>query len=217
MTANMQLDLQWVERGYRHIFGLDEAGRGPMAGPLVAAAVCLPLQADDLADALKGVKDSKAMTPRQRHYAAEAIKAKSLAWGVGQVTAGEMAVIDNMTEATYKAMERALRNAQRRGGITADFLMVDYYRVPFFAADKQDALKKGDTLSLSIAAASVVAKVCRDTLMLRYAQKWPHYGFEQHKGYPTAAHKAALVKFGASPIHRRNYKPVQQVLPDGNS
>lgn len=205
-------DLKWAEQGYKHIFGLDEVGRGPMAGPLVAAAVCLPLADPNLLDRLKGVKDSKQMTERQRENAVDAIQATALAWGIGQVAAKEMSEISNMTEVTLTAMERALNSAQEQNGVQADFLMIDYYNVPFFDTDKQDAIKKGDMLSLSIAAASVLAKVHRDQLMADYAQKWPDYGFERHKGYPTAAHCKLLDQLGPTPIHRPNYARVKAAL-----
>lgn len=208
---------KWVRAGYQHIFGLDEVGRGPMAGPLVAAAVCLPLNDPELHIKLMGVKDSKQMTERQRIRAIEAIKSVALAWGIGQVTAQEMGEIDNMVQVTLLAMERALAAAQEQHNLQADFLLVDYYNVPFFDLEKQEALAKGDTLSLSIAAASVVAKVHRDQLMIDYAQQWPEYGFERHKGYPTAAHKAALEQHGVTPIHRPNYAPVKNVLSTQDS
>lgn len=203
---------KYVEQGLRQIFGLDEVGRGPMAGPLVAGAVCLPLSRPDLREALKGVKDSKQMTPRQREAAVEQIQDVALAWGIGAVSAQEMPQIGNMTQITLEAMKRALHAAQKQGRLEADFLLIDYYRVPFFAQDKQDALKKGDTISLTIAAASVLAKVHRDALMVKYDAQYPEYGFAKHKGYPTAQHLHALEQHGVTSIHRPNYAPVQRAM-----
>jgi ribonuclease HII len=206
------LEIKYYEQGYRYIIGLDEAGRGPMAGPLVAGAVCLPVHDPDLEDKIKGVKDSKQMTPRQRERAAEKIQEVALTWGIGLVNAREMADVGNMTQVTLEAMRRAVEDAQKRGAIQGDFLLIDYYKFPFFPETQQEAITKGDTLSLSIAAASVLAKVYRDNLMIEYAHTYPQYGFEKHKGYPTAAHQEALFKHGPCDIHRRNYAPVQKSL-----
>lgn len=202
----------YYEKGFRNIFGIDEAGRGPMAGPLVAGAVCLPLDDPALVEKIKGVKDSKQMTRLQRERAAEKIKVVSRAWGIGAVNADEMAHIGNMIQVTLEAMRRALEDAKQRSNIEPDFLLIDYYHVPFFPKEQQEAITKGDTLSLTIAAASVLAKVYRDNLMVEYAKEYPHYGFDQHKGYPTAAHQAALAKHGPCAIHRKNYAPVQKAL-----
>jgi ribonuclease HII len=206
------LETKYYDMGFRYIVGIDEAGRGPMAGPLVAGAVCLPITDPDLENKIKGVKDSKQMTPRQRKLAAEKIKNVSLAWGIGQVDAHEMASVGNMTQVTLEAMRRALEDACQRSAIQADFLLIDYYRVPFFPPDQQESFTKGDTLSLSIAAASVLAKVYRDNLMEEYAKEFPQYGFDQHKGYPTAAHHEALAKHGICAIHRTNYAPVIKII-----
>lgn len=207
------LERNYYEQGYRAIFGIDEAGRGPMAGPLVAGAVCLPL--DDsaaLIEKLKGVKDSKQMTPRQRERASQQIQEVALAWGIGSVEAHEIPQVGNMTQVTLEAMRRALLDAEQRSGIKADFLLIDYYKYPYFPEEHQKPLTKGDTLSLCIAAASVLAKVYRDDLMLEYAKKYPVYEFDTHKGYPTPAHLAALEQYGACAIHRTNYAPVQKVI-----
>ena len=206
------LDKEYFDQGYQHIFGIDEVGRGPMAGPLVAAAVCLPLDDPQLTEKLKGVRDSKDMTHRQREAASERIKEVALAWGIGSVSAAEMIEVGNMTAVTMEAMHRALKDARNRAQVPVDFLLVDYYRVPFFPPDQQASFKKGDTLYLSIAAASVLAKVFRDRLMIDYAETYPNYGFDRHKGYQTQAHRKALKQYGPCPIHRRNYAPVQKAL-----
>lgn len=210
-TASLMLEKKLFDAGTRHVYGIDEAGRGPIAGPLVAAAVCLPLDRHaELPTLLKGVKDSKKMTRRQREAAVDVIKAIALAWGIGEVTPQEMPDIGNMTKVTFLAMERALKAAQAQSDIAAEHLLVDYYQVPFFDATRQDGIKQGDTHSLSIAAASVLAKTHRDAYMHAIAADYPQYNFEQHKGYGTPAHLAALREYGACPLHRQNYKSVRQ-------
>jgi ribonuclease HII len=205
------LEQSYRDKGFRYLFGVDEAGRGPMAGPLVAATVCLPL--DDLPallDKLKGVKDSKQMTPRQRERAADKIKEVALAWGIGEVPAEEMPIIGNMTLVTLKAMRAALDSAFSQAIPKPDVLLVDYLTIPDFKGIPQESLIRGEDQSLSIAAASVLAKTYRDKKMLEYAKEFPLYGFEKHKGYATAAHMSALLTHGPSPIHRLNYAPVAQ-------
>lgn len=212
-TASLMLERKYQEQGYQHIFGIDEAGRGPMAGPLVAAAVCLPLHdLDSLSESLKGVKDSKQMTHRQRTKAAETIREVAIAWGIGEVPAAEISQINQMTEVTLLAMRRALEDAIRRAEVAPQALLVDYYHIPGYDDIPQESLKQGENQALSIAAASVLAKTYRDAKMVEYAVQFPDYGFEKHKGYPTAAHKAAIRRHGVTEIHRLNYAPVQQVL-----
>ena len=208
-TTSPMREREYFEQGHRYIFGLDEAGRGPMAGPLVAGAVCLPLDdIDSLLETLKGVKDSKKMTRLQREKAFIAIQETALAWGIGEVAASEMPVIGNMTTVTYIAMQRALNNAFTDAILEPDVLLVDYLTLPGYDDTIQESLVRGESLSLSIAAASVLAKVYRDTKMVAYADLYPDYGFEKHKGYITAAHQTALKTHGPCDIHRFNYAPV---------
>lgn len=207
------LEQNYHDKGYHYLFGVDEAGRGPMAGPLVAATVCLPL--DDLpalVEKLRGVKDSKQMTVRQREKAADKIKEVALAWGIGEVAAEEMPIIGNMTLVTLKAMRAALDAAFTPAIPKPDVLLVDYLHIPDFPGIQQESLVQGENKSLSIAAASVLAKVYRDRKMLEYAKEYPEYGFENHKGYGTIAHMKALMQHGPSPIHRLNYAPVQLAM-----
>jgi len=212
-TASLMLERTYQEQGYQYLFGIDEAGRGPMAGPLVAAAVCLPLDNfDTLRETLKGVKDSKQMTHRQRVKAADMIREVAITWGIGEVSATEISEINQMTEVTLLAMRRAVEDAVRREEIMPQVLLVDYYRLPWIEEIPQESLKQGETHSLSIAAASVLAKTYRDAMMVKYAVDYPKYGFEKHKGYPTAAHQAALRQYGVTDIHRRNYAPVKRIL-----
>lgn len=204
------LELTYRKQGFRYIFGIDEAGRGPMAGPLVAATVCLPLDDfESLREKLKGVKDSKEMTLRQRERAFDLIQDVALAWGIGEVSADEMPIINNMTLVTIKAMQRALDNAFNDEITEPDILLVDYLHLPGYDDVHQESLTRGENKSLSIAAASVLAKVHRDRLMVEFAEQFPDYGFEKHKGYITAAHKSALSEYGPCEIHRKNYAPVK--------
>jgi ribonuclease HII len=204
------LEQSYHDKDFRYLFGVDEAGRGPMAGPLVAATVCLPIEdLDNLREKLKGVKDSKQMTARQREKAADKIKEVALTWGIGEVSAAEMPIIGNMTLVTIKAMHRALKAAFTESIPKPDVLLVDYLHIPDFDGIPQESLIRGEDQSLSIAAASILAKTYRDKQMLEYAKQYPDYGFEKHKGYATAAHMAALNLHGPCEIHRFNYAPVQ--------
>lgn len=192
-----------LSQGYSFIAGLDEAGRGCLAGPVVAAAVMLPLDNDEIAVLLEGVRDSKQMTRLARERFFGAIQQHALAIGVG---IGSVEVIDqrNILQATKLAMKDAL--AQLSPIPQALLLDALYLRdVPL----PQRSLIKGDARCLSIAAASVIAKVTRDRLMLQLHQEYPVYGFDQHKGYGTPAHLAALQTYGATPHHRQSFAPVR--------
>jgi len=204
------LEKKYFKAGKRIIFGIDEAGRGPWAGPLVAGAVALPIANPDLPQLLRGVKDSKQMTARQRQAAVVAIKETALAWGIGIVHADEINEINQMTHATTLAMQRALEAACTTFNVTPDFLLIDYHLLPNYPLEQQESFKKGDSLSLSIAAASVLAKTWRDDFMVEMANDYPHYGFDAHKGYGTAKHRQALKQHGVTPIHRQHYAPIIQ-------
>jgi ribonuclease HII len=190
------------EQGFRFIAGLDEAGRGAWAGPVVAAAVLLPLDRPDLAAVLAGLDDSKKLRPNQREQFFELIHNVALAVGVGLVPA---ALVDelNVLEATRLAMQQALSELK----MPPDYLLLDHVRLPAVALP-QDAFPKADRLSLTVAAASVVAKVTRDRLMVQYNGEYPGYAFDRHKGYGTAAHQVALAELGPCRLHRMSYKPV---------
>lgn len=206
------LEQNYADLGYRSVFGIDEAGRGPWAGPLVAAAVALPIQQSERLAELVGVKDSKKMTKRQRENAVAQIKAVALAWGIGIVHVDELNEIHQMTEATRLAMQRALEQASANFNVQADFLLLDYMRLPNFPPERQASFKRGESVSLSIAAASVLAKTWRDHHMREIAKDYPAYGFDAHKGYGTPAHIAALKTYGVTPLHRLHYKPIQLML-----
>jgi ribonuclease HII len=185
------------EAGYRLIAGVDESGRGPLAGPVVAAAVILPEGA-----VLEGVRDSKEMTPSAREKAFSLIHEKALSVGVGVVSAGD---IDrtNILQASLQAMRQAILSLDPQPG----FCLVDGTH-PVPVPIPYRCLKKGDRRSHSISAASIVAKVYRDRIMSSFHDRFPVYGFSENKGYGTAQHLAALREQGACPIHRMTFRRV---------
>lgn len=185
------------------VAGLDEAGRGAWAGPVCAGAVMLPPEDGSLCARLAGVRDSKQMTPRQREYWAGVIRAGARAWGVGFAGPGEIDTL-GILPATRLAMHRALAQLPA----PPQHLLLDALRLPGLHLP-QTALIKGDARSLSIAAASVLAKTARDALMTALEELYPGYGFAAHKGYGTAAHQSALQCLGPSPVHRRSFAPVR--------
>ena len=189
--------------------GVDEAGRGPLAGPVVAAAVILDPQRP-----IGGLADSKALSPARREALAVEIRAASLAWGLGWADAAEIDSI-NILQATFLAMRRALAAL----GTVPAHVLVDGNQVPPLTGLEFDctieAIVAGDASVPSISAASILAKCARDAHMIELDARYPGYGFAGHKGYPTAAHVAALRSLGPSPVHRRSFAPVQFCLsPD---
>ena len=191
--------------GIRHIAGLDEAGRGAWAGPVVAAAVILPPDDPDLLQHLAAVRDSKCLTAARREALLPLIREVAVGLGVGAVPPAE---IDDMgiVPATRKAMAMALVELAP----PADYLLLDYISLPDVPL-KQTSLPKGDALVLSIAAASIVAKVSRDRMMVEFEDQFPGYGFARHKGYGTAQHREALKAMGPSQIHRHSFAPLRQL------
>ena len=192
--------------GYTRVAGLDEVGRGAWAGPVCAAAVVLPLNRPDLPELLAGVRDSKQLSPAQRERLLPLILDAADAVGVGWATPAE---VDErgIVPATRQAMARAVKELDGR----ADALLVDYVRLPDLDLP-QRALPKADARCLSVAAASIVAKVTRDRLMVALEQDYPGYGFARHKGYGTRQHREALARLGPSPIHRKSWRPVRDML-----
>ena len=194
-------------QGYRYVAGLDEAGRGAWAGPVVAAAVILPADLPGLAEHLVGVRDSKQLSPARREMLLEVIQAQALAWAVGQVPSAEIDAL-GIVPATRQAMHQALADLSP----AADYALIDYLPLP--ALDlPQSSLPKGDARVLSIAAASIVAKVLRDRLMVRLDDRYPGYGFARHKGYGTPQHRVALQSLGPCAIHRLSFAPLQYLAP----
>ena len=176
------------------ICGVDEAGRGPLAGPVCAAAVILPKGLE-----IPGLTDSKKLTDKKRRELMPVIKEQALAYGIGFASEKEIDEI-NILQATYLAMERALAQLS----VKADLALIDGNRAKDFGLPVKTVVK-GDSLSANIAAASVLAKVTRDDIMVEMAEKYPEYGFEIHKGYGTKAHYAALTEHGPSEIHRMTF------------
>ncbi|HOJ00028.1 MAG TPA: ribonuclease HII [Anaerolineaceae bacterium] len=200
----LEHELQLWQQGYHSIAGLDEAGRGAWAGPVFAAAVILPHD-ERILQLLNGVNDSKKMTPHQRERWQGCIKAASLDWAIGSVSNQE---IDQMgiVAATRAAMLRALAQLRYK----ADHLLIDYMRLTESNLP-QICLPKGDSLCLSIAAASILAKTARDALMIEIDSQYPTYGFAAHKGYGTARHRTALQTTGLCEIHRVSFEPMRSV------
>jgi len=191
------LERELRARGARHVAGVDEAGRGPLAGPVVAAAVILPPRFTH-----DGINDSKLLGARRREELFGVITGAAVAWAVAEATEAEIDAI-NILQATLRAMERALDAL----AVAPDYLLVDGNRLPRVLIPGE-AVVGGDGRAACIAAASILAKVHRDRLMAAHHERWPAYGFDAHKGYGTPAHLRALARHGPCPIHRRTFKGV---------
>jgi len=178
--------------------GVDEVGRGPLAGPVVAAVVVLDPRAP-----IGGLRDSKLLSPRQRVRLARVIRAQAVAWAVGRVGPARVDT-DNVLQATWRAMRRALGRLPVEPGLVLVDGPLRIPRLPW----PQRAIVRGDRRCASIAAASILAKVARDAFMIRVDRRYPDYGFRQHKGYATAAHLEALARLGPCPLHRRSFRGV---------
>jgi ribonuclease HII len=190
------------QEGYHYIAGVDEVGRGPLAGPVVAAAVVLPPY-----HKLPGINDSKKLSPRKRELLYTAIFSGALSVGIGIVDHTEIDQTDILT-ASLKAMALATHNLS----CSVDYLLVDgIFAIP--SVIPQMAVKKGDSLSVLIAAASVVAKVTRDTMMKDYHHQYPCYNFARNKGYGTKEHRDAIKRYGFSPLHRKTFRGVLHDTP----
>ncbi len=196
-----------MRQGFLCVAGVDEAGRGPLAGPVVAGCVILSPDYDS------GIyKDSKKLTASRRERLYEELHGSDALIGVGITTAAEIDRI-NILQASLLAMQQAVRDCADRNSVSPDFLLVDgTFKMPLSLP--QQTLTKGESKSASIAAASIIAKVTRDRLMTEYHTQYPQYNFQQHKGYPTKAHKAAVAEFGPCPIHRKSFKGVREFCSD---
>ncbi|HDN79683.1 MAG TPA: ribonuclease HII [Chloroflexi bacterium] len=201
-----KLERELLEQGYRFIAGLDEAGRGAWAGPVVAGAVILPFDAPFLEEALAEVNDSKKLKPAQREELFEVISTIALSIGVGFVPPQRIDQV-GIVQATKEAMMLALSQLSP----CPHFLLIDYLELPFISIP-QKGIASGDALCLSIASASVVAKVCRDRWMAAMDKRYPGYSFASNKGYGTPFHRQALMRLGPSPIHRHSFAPVKRAL-----
>ncbi|KPD12138.1 ribonuclease HII [Phaeobacter sp. 11ANDIMAR09] len=195
------LEIAALAKGFLRIAGVDEVGRGPLAGPVTAAAVVL-----DLEKLPEGLNDSKKLSAKKRAALAQEI------WQRAEVSVAEASVeeIDsiNILRASHLAMERAVAALDP----PPDYLLIDGNLIPRDLTIKAEAVVKGDGKSVSIAAASIVAKEARDTLMVDLAQQFPGYGWEKNAGYPSKQHREALVELGVTPHHRRSFKPVHKIL-----
>ncbi|MBN1179104.1 MAG: ribonuclease HII [Anaerolineae bacterium] len=190
--------------GYTHVAGIDEVGRGAWAGPVCAAAVVLPLHRADLEARLTGVRDSKLCSPVQREALWGVIRGVAVGIGVGWATPAEVDAL-GIAPATRRAMERAVAELP----LAVDALLLDYVRLPGVALP-QRAFPKADVRCLSVAAASIIAKVERDRLMAALDVEVPGYAFARHKGYGTQLHRQALERLGPSRVHRMSWKPLQE-------
>lgn len=193
--------MNWIEyeqnaelKGYKAICGVDEAGRGPLAGPVCAAAVILP--PDTVVD---GVNDSKKLTEKKREALFDVIKETAVSYCIAYASVEEIESI-NILNATMLAMKRAVEGLD----VKADYAMIDGNKMPPLDIDGE-TIVKGDAKSMSIACASILAKVSRDRLLYEYAKEYPQYHFDKHKGYGTAAHREAIIKYGPCPYHRMSF------------
>lgn len=195
-TLNYEKNL-WSS-GYRLVAGIDEAGRGSWAGPVVAAAVIFP----PTISIPEGLRDSKLLTPKRREALFDIIKKQATAYSIAEIG---VPTIDRVGigRATQYAMRRALRQLEP----AAEFHLIDYYSLRYIPKTKQKPIKFGDKLCASIAAASILAKVHRDSLMVKLAAEHPEYHFEKHKGYGTPQHQAAIRQHGPTPLHRTSFIP----------
>lgn len=200
----MQYEKKARKEGYELIAGIDEVGRGPIAGPVVAAAVILPKDFF-----VEGINDSKKMSSKQRNDLYETINKEAISIGIGVVSAEEIDEL-NIYVATKKSMLLALQNMD----IQPDFLLID--AVPLHTLYPEQSLVRGDSLSISIAAASIVAKVYRDQMMEEYHKTYPEYGFATNKGYGTKSHLEAIHTYGPCAIHRRTFEPIKSILAKGS-
>ncbi len=196
----LQYERTLQAKGYRYIVGVDEVGRGPLAGPVVCAAVVMPLADNDL---IVGVDDSKKLSAKKREQLAKAIKEKAIAYTMVEISEK---IIDeiNILEATKLGMKQAVEGLQLPNGEAPEIVLTDG-NMTLDIALKQYSVVHGDALSYSIGAASIIAKVHRDGMMDEYAKIYPHYAFEQNKGYGTAAHIQGIKEYGLCPIHRKTF------------
>ena len=190
----LEFEQKAIIKGYNHICGVDEAGRGPLAGPVCAAAVILPENT-----IIEGVNDSKKLSEKKREALFEVIKANAVSYSIAYSSVEEIESM-NILNATMLAMKRAVEGLD----IKADYAMIDGNRLPDLAIDSEFIIK-GDAKSVSIACASILAKVSRDRLLYKYAEEYPEYGFDKHKGYGTKAHTQAIREYGPCPYHRMSF------------
>ena len=191
---DFEFEKEAISKGYKFVCGIDEAGRGPLCGPVCAAAVILPVDCE-----IDGINDSKKLSEKKREAIFDVIKDKAIAYSVSMVDAKTVDEI-NILQATFLAM----RNAVDGLTVKADYALIDGNQKPGLSIPQQTVVK-GDAKSVSIAAASILAKVSRDRYMLKVAEQYPEYEFTKHKGYGTKLHYEMIEKYGVSPVHRRTF------------
>lgn len=190
----LEFEKEALAKGYKSVCGVDEAGRGPLAGPVCAAAVILPEGV-----IIDGVNDSKKLSEKKRESLFDVIREQALSYTIAYATVDEIEEI-NILNATMLAMRRAIDGLD----IKADYAMIDGNKIPPLDIDAE-CIVKGDAKSMSIACASILAKVSRDRLLYKYAEEYPMYGFDKHKGYGTKVHREAILKYGPCPYHRKSF------------
>ena len=190
----LEFEKEALAKGYKSVCGVDEAGRGPLAGPVCAAAVILPEGV-----IIEGVNDSKKLSEKKRESLFDVIREQALSYSIAYATVDEIEEI-NILNATMLAMRRAIDGLE----IKADYAMIDGNKIPPIDIDAE-CIVKGDAKSMSIACASIIAKVSRDRLLYKYAEEYPMYGFDKHKGYGTKVHREAILKYGPCPYHRKSF------------
>ena len=190
----LEFEKEALAKGYKSVCGVDEAGRGPLAGPVCAAAVILPEGV-----IIDGVNDSKKLSEKKRESLFDVIREQALSYSIAYATVDEIEEI-NILNATMLAMRRAINGLE----IKADYAMIDGNKIPPLDIDAE-CIVKGDAKSMSIACASILAKVSRDRLLYKYADEYPMYGFDKHKGYGTKVHREAILKYGPCPYHRKSF------------
>lgn len=194
--VDFEIENGYLKDGFKVICGIDEAGRGPLAGPVYAAAVILPPDCE-----IEGLNDSKKLTEKKREALFDVIKEKAVSYGIGTASEKEIDEI-NILNATFLAMKRAVEKLE----VKPDLALIDGNQYPHISESiKEITVVKGDAKSISIAAASVLAKVSRDRFMLEMAEKYPQYEFRKHKGYGTKLHYEKIAEYGISEIHRRSF------------
>lgn len=204
MSDSSQNEIDVIPAAYERVAGVDEVGRGPLAGPVVAAAVILDPQRP-----IHGLMDSKKLTEKRREELSVIIKQQALAWSIGRAEVEEIDQI-NILQASLLAMQRAVEALSTQ----PEMALVDGNKLPVLGCPAE-AIIKGDSKIPVISAASIIAKVARDNEMLALDEQYPGYGLARHKGYPTKLHMQALAELGVSPIHRLSYKPVKKYLLEG--
>lgn len=190
----LEFEKEALAKGYKSVCGVDEAGRGPLAGPVCAAAVILPEGV-----IIDGVNDSKKLSEKKRESLFDVIREQALSYSIAYATVDEIEEI-NILNATMLAMCRAINGLE----IKADYAMIDGNKIPPIDIDAE-CIVKGDAKSMSIACASILAKVSRDRLLYKYAEEYPMYGFDKHKGYGTKVHREAILKYGPCQYHRKSF------------